>query len=179
MTELADMGRWSALVRAIELLRSARTIEDMVDTVRSCARRIADSEGVTVVLRRGDRVHYVAEDAVSPLWTGLDFPMGSCISGIAMLERRTIIIPDIYADPRVPHAAYSPTFVQSMAMFPVGGAEPMAAIGAYWDLAGEIDPESIKLMSALARSVSAALENIEVMRIVAEETRAIEIPARA
>jgi hypothetical protein len=33
-------------------------------------------------------------------------------------------------------------------------------------------------MSALARSVSAVLETIEVMRIAAEETQAFEITAR-
>jgi hypothetical protein len=65
-----------------------------------------------------------------------------------------------------------------MAMFPVGIGEPVAAIGAYWGETGEIDPGAIRLMSALARSVSAVLETIEVMRIAAEETQAFEITAR-
>jgi hypothetical protein len=95
-----------------------------------------------------------------------------------MLNRQPVIIPDIHADPRVPLSAYLSTFVQSMAMFPVGIGEPVAAIGAYWGETGEIDPGAIRLMSALARSVSAVLETIEVMRIAADEAQAFEIAAR-
>jgi two-component system CheB/CheR fusion protein len=89
-----------------------------------------------------------------------------------MLARRPVIIPDVFADPRVPHYAYEPTFVKSMAMFPVGVEEPVAAIGAYWETKGEIDSETINLFSALARSAAAVLDNLEVVRYVSQqETR--------
>jgi GAF domain-containing protein len=178
MSNPALLGRWKALTEAIDRLSKARSLDDAVEVVRTCARLIADAEGITFVLREGGKVRYVAEDAVSPLWTGQSFPIESCISGIAMLNRQPVIIPDIHADPRVPLSAYLSTFVQSMAMFPVGIGEPVAAIGAYWGETGEIDPGAIRLMSALARSVSAVLETIEVMRIAADEAQAFEIAAR-
>lgn len=172
MSQTATQARWTALVEAIDRLSRARSIQDIVDVVRSSARMIADAEGITFVLREGDKVRYVTEDAVSPLWTGQSFPIEACISGIAMLRREPVIIPDIRQDPRVPLNAYLSTFVESMAMFPVGVDEPTAAIGAYWGETGDIEPEAIRMLSALARSAGAVLENIMVLeRATAEATR--------
>ena len=120
------------LVDAIEQLSSARTVEDVAAVVRSAARRIAGADGVTFVLRDRDQCFYLDEDAVSPLWKGRRFPLKSCISGWAMLNRMTAVIPDIYADARIPHDAYRPTFVRSLVMTPVRAEDPLAAIGAYW-----------------------------------------------
>ena len=93
------------------------------------ARELTGADGATFVVRELDRVRYVAEDAVAPLWSGRDFPIESCISGWAIRNAAQIAIPDIYADERIPHAAYRPTFVTSLAMTPVGD---VASIGAYW-----------------------------------------------
>lgn len=49
------------------------------------------------------------------------FPgMSACISGWAMLHRRSAVVPDIYADSRIPADAYRPTFVRR----PGDGADP-------------------------------------------------------
>ena len=39
------------------------------------------------------------EDAIEPLWKGQRFPLGQCISGWAMLNKRSVAIEDIYVDP--------------------------------------------------------------------------------
>jgi GAF domain-containing protein len=172
MAEVSALARWSRLGDVVKSLSGADSIEQAVQIIRFSARVIANADGITIVRREGEMVHYIAEDAVSPLWAGHRFPIESCVSGLAMLARRPVVIPDVFADPRVPHYAYEPTFVKSMAMFPVGVEEPMAAIGAYWRTAGEIDSETINLFSALARSTSAVLDNLEVVRYVSQqETR--------
>lgn len=141
-------------------LSSAQSVDELVMVLRGSARAIAQADGITVVRRRGDRVAYVAEDAACTLWTGQDFPMQACISGIAMVENKPILIEDIYADDRVPHPAYRSTFVKSMAMFPIGSADPQMSMGAYWAKAGPIDPETVTLLASLARAASVAFERL-------------------
>jgi GAF domain-containing protein len=161
MDETDSLARWNRLREVIESLQEADSIEEIVQTIRISARMIAGADGITFVRREGDFVHYIAEDAISPLWSGQRFSIESCISGIAMLTREPVVIPDVFADPRVPHAAYEPTFVKSMAMFPVGVDEKRAAIGAYWSRAGRIDRDTIDLLASLARSTELALEALD------------------
>src|SRR5689334_967055 len=122
------------LVETIEDLSSARTVEGIAAVVRSSARRITGADGVAFVLRDDDKCWYLDEDAIGPLWKGKRFPMTACISGWAMLNKQTAVIPDIYQDPRIPHDAYRPTFVKSLVMTPVRPRDPIAAIGAYWSV---------------------------------------------
>ena len=161
MSAPSHSPRQSQLLEVLTQLASAQSIEKLVMILRGSAREIGDADGITVVRRQGDRVAYVAEDAASPLWTGQDFPIESCISGLAMLANQPILIPDIYQDSRVPIAAYAATFVKSMAMFPIGIGEPRMAMGAYWARTGEIDPDSVVLLSSLARTASSAFDRID------------------
>lgn len=129
------------------LLSAAADEADAVAILRDHARIVAMSDGITVVRREGNEVVYVAEDAISPLWTGQRFPVERCISGLAIMAGEPILIPDIRRDDRVPLNAYLATFVHSMAMFPIGRT---AAVGAYWREAGPIDTETVELMTDLA-----------------------------
>ena len=62
-------GRWSLLASAIERLGGARTLEEITSILRGSARGIAGADGIAIVLRDGDLCHYVAEDAMAPLWS--------------------------------------------------------------------------------------------------------------
>ena len=104
----AGNWRFERLSRAVKDLSAARTHQAIIDITRRAAREIAGSLGVAIVLRDGDRCHYIAEDSEVPLWTGQKFPLTACISGWAMLNRQQVVIPDIYVDERIPHAAYRP-----------------------------------------------------------------------
>ena len=99
------------LVEMIEALSAARTIEDVAAVVRTAARNVSRADGVTFVLRDGEYCYYLDELAIGPLWKGRRFPLVQCISGWAMLNKQTAVIPDIYVDPRIPIDAYRPTFV--------------------------------------------------------------------
>ena len=155
--------RFARLSRAVKDLSAARTHEAIIDITRRAARDITGSLGVAIVLRDGDRCHYIAEDSEVPLWTGQKFPLTACISGWAMLHSQQVIIPDIYIDDRIPHEAYRPTGVHSLIMTPVGDPTPFGALGAYWRDVREPTEDEISSMAALASCMSTALQNIDLV----------------
>lgn len=143
-----------------ELLRVTRELsacDDLAGVMRvlgRAARKVTGADGVTLVLREGAMCHYADEDAIAPLWKGQRFPMRRCISGWSMLNRQRVAIADIYADPRIPHAAYRPTFVKSLAMVPIGAHDPVGALGAYWEERHEATTAELDALQALADSAT-------------------------
>jgi diguanylate cyclase (GGDEF)-like protein len=150
------------LVHAIQELSLARSLPDIQRIVRSSARELTGCDGATFVLRDNDSCYYADEDAIAPLWKGSRFPIGSCISGWAMLNRDAAVIPDIYRDPRIPHALYRATFVKSLVMVPIRKLEPIGAIGNYWASPHHPSDQEVHLLQALADSTSIAMENVQV-----------------
>ncbi|MEP9357218.1 GAF domain-containing protein [Sphingomonas sp. KR3-1] len=148
------------LTEAMARLSHAGSIDEIVAILRESARTIAQADGITVIRRDGNQVAYIAEDALEPLWSGQSFPIEACISGLAIIEAHPIHIPDIYEDPRVPVDAYRPTFVRSMAMYPIGLMGPSMAMGAYWRTAGAIDPGASALLASLARYAGVTLGRV-------------------
>jgi signal transduction histidine kinase len=167
------------LVDVVCALAGARTVDDVAVIVREAARRLTGADGATFVLRAGDQCHYVDEDAISPLWKGKRFPMSACISGWAMVHKQPAVIDDIYADDRIPHDAYRPTFVRSLVMVPIRTADPIGAIGNYWATTRAPTDEEVRVLQALADSTAVAMENV---RLYAElearvEARTAELEA--
>ena len=113
------------------------------------------------MLRKGNHCYYADEDAIGPLWKGRQFPIETCISGWAMLNRQHVVIPDIYSDDRIPHDAYRPTFVKSLMMVPVRREDPIAAIGAYWATYHVATPMEIGVLQSLADAAALALYNVQ------------------
>lgn len=139
--------RRELLARAIDLLHATDDPAEAVTILERHARGIARSQGITVVIRDGDHVVYVSEDAITPLWAGNRFPASQCISGIAINGGQPLLIPDIRQDKRVPLHLYIATFVGRLAIFPIGD---VAAVGVYWNTPGPIDTDTVELMSELA-----------------------------
>lgn len=159
-----DAQRGESLMSAVEKLAGAATIDDIVEALRTSARRLIGADGIAVILREGEECRYVEEDAVGPLWKGQCFPLTSCVSGWAMLNRETVVIPDITKDDRVPYELYRDTFVRSMAMVPVRSADPIGAIGAYWSDLYLAPPEIVNVLERLARATATAVENVRLVR---------------
>jgi signal transduction histidine kinase len=166
--------RWSRLAEAVEQLAAARSLDTVIDVLRSTARRIVGADGIAIVLRDGDLCHYIAEDAQAPLWAGQKFPVETCVSGYAMMHNETVAIPDIYIDPRVPYDAYAVTFVRSMVMVPIGRPDPVAAVGAYWSETGQPSGNEVALLEALSRAAATALENGRLVASLEELNSALE-----
>lgn len=173
------------LLQAIQDLSCSHSVDEVMRIVRSAARQLTGAHGATFVLREGDRVFYADEDAISPLWKGQRFSADQCISGWAIRQRQTVVIPDIYADVRVPVDAYRPTFVKSLLMVPIRTEDPLGAIGAYWAEPHEADAREKFLLETLANASACALANAELYRSLvqaktaAEEAKQREEQARA
>lgn len=166
------------LMVAVQELSLARSLERVQEIVRTTARELAGSDGATFVLRDNEQCYYADEDAIEPLWKGSRFPLESCISGWSMINKLPAIIDDIYVDDRIPHAAYRPTFVKSLAMVPIRSLDPIGAIGNYWATDHLATADEIKLLQALADATSIAMENIsiysELERRVGDRTAELE-----
>jgi putative two-component system response regulator len=156
----AAEGKAGELIEAVQSLSAAESIEEIQAIVRTAARSLVDADGATFVLRDDDNCYYADESAISPLWKGRRFPMHSCISGWAMLNRTPAVIEDIYADERIPHDAYRPTFVQSLVMVPIRRSDPLGAIGCYWAEPHRANTSEVRLISALADSTAVAIDSV-------------------
>ena len=151
----------SRLTDVIAELSATESLEQVTAVVTHAVRTLVGADGATFVIRADGKCHYVDEDAISPLWKGHRFPLSACLSGWAMLNRDTAVIPDIYADDRIPHDVYRPTFVKSLAMAPVRRPDPIAAIGAYWREERMPTAAEVRTLEILANSSAVALENLE------------------
>jgi signal transduction histidine kinase len=149
------------LLRVAHDLSFARDLATVLVTARTAARDLTGADGVTIVLRSGNECYYADEDAIAPLWKGRRFPIEACVSGWVMTQNLPAVIADVYADSRVPHEIYRPTFVKSLAMVPVRAPEPIAAIGAYWADLHEATEEELGAMTLLADGIALALRNVE------------------
>ena len=153
----------AALLRCTRELAPLRSVEELGTVACRLARDLIGADGVCVVLRDGALVHYLAEDAIAPLWAGKRFPTEQCISGWAMVHAQTAEVPDLEHDPRLPLERFRKTFVKSLVMVPV---HTDAAVGAYWKAIGAPSPRTTALLEAFARDVGVALANAR--RLVAE-----------
>ena len=158
------------LLAAVDSLARAATTEDIVELIRTSARRLIGCDGIAIVIRDDDLCHYVEEDAVGPLWKGRKFALADCISGWTMLQGQTAVIPDVAGDARVPAHLYRDTFVRSLVMAPVGIEHPIAALGAYWSEIYQPSDYEIETVETLARATATALQNA---RLVAALSRAL------
>jgi serine/threonine protein kinase len=160
------------LVEVVQRLSLARDLAGVQEIVRTAARRLTGADGAAFVLRDGDQCHYADEDAIGPLWKGQRFPLSACVSGWTMTHRRPAVIEDIAADDRVPHDAYRPTFVKSLAMVPIRALDPVGAIGVYWAERHAPTAEEVRLLQALADSTAVALDNVRLFAELEERVRA-------
>jgi signal transduction histidine kinase/CheY-like chemotaxis protein len=158
------MALQTELIRVVQRLSFCRDMESIMAVLRDCARELTGADGVTVVLRDGDLCHYVEENAIGPLWKGRRFPLETCISGWCMLNRQQTAVPDIYADPRIPHEAYRPTFVKSLAMTPIRKDDPIGAIGAYWADFHQATAEELETLQALGDSAAMAIATAQMIQ---------------
>ncbi|WP_243358392.1 GAF domain-containing sensor histidine kinase [Fundidesulfovibrio terrae] len=176
-------GSMERLIQVTQELSMARTLERVMEIVRTAARALAWADGATFVLRDGDKCYYADEDAISPLWKGKRFPMEICISGWVMRNRHATVIEDVFADPRIPADVYRKTFVKSMAMVPIRTADPIGAIGVYWTEKRRPGEELVKVLQALADATSVSISNVylyqELSERIAELTRQKELAESA
>lgn len=150
-----------ALTIVVRRLASAQSLPEVMEIVTHAARVVLAADGITFVLRDGERCYYAEEDAIGPLWKGRRFPLSACISGWCMERGQTVAIPDIYEDERIPQDAYRPTFVKSLAMVPVRQEEPIAAMGAYWARPHQATASELELLQTIANAAALAIAYVQ------------------
>jgi len=156
----------------VQDLTAAKNIQNVQEIVVHSARKLLGSDGASVVFKENNQCFYAAEDAVAPLWEGQRFPIESCVSGWAMLNKKSLVIDDIFDDPRVPVENYRHTFVKSLTMVPINLNEPLGAIGNYWKTNYKPSDIEVALLQSLADSAARAIENISLLNEI--EHKAIE-----
>ncbi|MGF1936548.1 MAG: hybrid sensor histidine kinase/response regulator [Nostoc sp. ChiQUE02] len=159
-----NISSYNRLLAVVKDLACVRTIEEIIEIVRLAARDLTNADGVTFVLRDGECCHYVDENAIGPLWKGMRFPLKSCISGWAMLNKQAAVIEDIYQDDRIPLDAYRVTFVKSLVMVPIRVSDPLGAIGAYWSTQHRATPEEIEMLEILTDTTAVAIANVQLFQ---------------
>lgn len=166
-----EIEKLKLLVDTIQKLSLARKIETVADIVRHTARSLTGADGATFVLKDNDMCYYVEEDAIEPLWKGQKFPMSVCVSGWSMINKKSVVIEDIYQDSRIPLEAYKPTFVKSLAMVPIRMMDPIGAIGNYWAKEHTPTPEEMVLLQSLADITSVSIENVYAYRELKQQNK--------
>ncbi|MEX1002997.1 MAG: histidine kinase [Crocinitomicaceae bacterium] len=169
----SDLLSTELLVDTVQKLSLARDIKTVMRIVRSVARELTGADGATFVLRDDNLCYYADEDAIKPLWKGSRFPMESCISGWAMLNKKPAVIKDIYEDNRIPLDAYKKTFVKSLVTVPIRTVDPIGAIGNYWAKQRQPSEREVALLQALANVTAVAIENIEVRNKLEEKHKLV------
>jgi signal transduction histidine kinase/CheY-like chemotaxis protein len=159
------------LINVVRELSFRHDVGSVMNVLKRSARQLTGADGITVVLRDDNQCYYADEDAISPLWKGKRFPLDACISGWCMIHREQVAITDIYSDDRIPHDAYRPTFVKSLAMTPIRSTDPIGAIGAYWAESHEPSTEELEILAALGDAASTAFANVSLFDSLKEEAR--------
>jgi signal transduction histidine kinase len=162
------------LIGVVQTLSVATEHETVQAVVLHAVRRVTGADGVTFVVRDGDRCFYVDEDAIEPLWKGQRFPASACISGWVMEHGQPAVIPDISADARIPLDVYRPTFVRSLAMVPIRALDPLGAIGIYWSEPHTADAADIEAVQAIADATAVTMERLRAERADAERLAELE-----
>jgi signal transduction histidine kinase len=162
---------WHRLVGVVQQLSTARDFSNILQIAQSAARELTCADGATFMLRDGNDCLYADEDAIAPLWKGRRFPIDHCIGGWVMRHCKSVTIADVYSDPRIKADDYRTTFVKSLAMVPIGAGEPLGAIGVYWGVSIHPTKLQMKLLRALAESVSHSIANLELLNSLERTAR--------
>ncbi|MBB3356913.1 MULTISPECIES: hypothetical protein [unclassified Novosphingobium] len=104
MSDAPETTESDELFEIARRLARGRSYEQVIEVVRSAARSIIGAQGITFVRCEGDECAYIAEDAIEPLWEGQRFKLSQCVSGWVIENGEAAVIPDNYADDRVPQA---------------------------------------------------------------------------
>lgn len=78
-----------------------------------------------------------------------------------MMNGRPAVVENVFEDPRIPVAAYRPTFVRSLVIVPVGERTAIAAIGAYWANPHRATTEQVGALQSLADHTGRAMQRLE------------------
>jgi signal transduction histidine kinase/DNA-binding response OmpR family regulator len=148
------------LAWAVRQLTRSVSVADVVSVVPQAARLICEADGATIAFRCGDMVQHVGRDGLAPRFSGLDQPIGDCVSGRAMREGRPVAIDGPAAEGPGPGSPGSEGTTSSALAVPVGSGFPVAAIAVYRARPNPPFAWELELLAALADITALALERV-------------------
>lgn len=164
----------ASLLTALLPLISAKSLDDVFQSICATARALAGADGAALILGEKSQCFYVAEDAVAPLWKGRHFDETSCISGWVMEHREPAVVSDIRQDSRASLDLYRETFVRSLAVVPACVDVPIGAIGVYWARIHSLDPALLAQLQAFAGLAAVLIENMRRHNVLEERLHQAE-----
>lgn len=169
--ENISANSFQVLVKTVQELSLARNMNRVMEIVRAAARALTGADGATFILKEDQHCYYAEEEAISPLWKGYRFPMSECVSGWAMLNRKPVVIEDVFADPRVSADVYRPGFVKSLVIVPIRTSDPIGAIGNYWATRRMPTEQEVWLLQSLADITAVTIENVNSFTSLEEQVK--------
>jgi signal transduction histidine kinase len=164
MNNLSTPSGTTLLLQATQTLLQARDNDRVMATVLSVTRKITGAQGAVFIVYEGEQCFFADEDATQPLWKDLYFPIHQRIEGLALQNKQTLCVEDIYTDDRIKPEIYRSTFIRSLTVVPFDRASSTGAIGIYWPDIHRSSDEEIAMLQSLAGIATAALENIHILR---------------
>jgi signal transduction histidine kinase len=164
MNNLSTESGIAMALQAAHTLLQARDNDRVMATVLIVARQITSAHSVAFITDEGGESVFADEIAAQQLWKGTRFSNYQRIEGLAMQDKRTICIEDIYTDDRIAPEIYQHASIKSLTIIPFGNLPSAGAIGIYWTDIHSSSNEEIILLQSLASIAAAALENIRILR---------------
>jgi GAF domain-containing protein len=155
----------SEILRVIS--RSQTDVQPVFDTIVRRTVRLCNARVASVILLVDETLHLVATHAVSPEWLELarsNYPQPlqpSLVGGLALLERRTIHVPDVETDERFPRAQQLARTMgyRSLVFVPMfNEGAPIGTISAAKDV--PFSEREIDLLKTFADQAAIAVENV-------------------
>ncbi len=149
-------GRYEALIKAIQEMSVAKEPEKIRKIATEAVCQITNCQEASFFIKEKDQCLCTEESGRKKLWKGKHFPMDSSISGWVIQNQEGAIVRNIGKDKRITAETFQDTFVQSLAIVPVG---TNGAIGAYWPTKHKASTTEISLLESLAENTNIALNN--------------------
>ena len=157
--------------------RSTFDLQTVLDTLVESAAHLCDADMASIVRPDGSYLQMAANYRFSQAFvdvvTTTPISAGGTLSGRAMVEGRTIHIPDVLADP-----GYTLSAVQKISRFRSGLGVPLmregSAIGVIVLLRSQVRPftdKQIELVSTFADQAVIAIENVRLFEAEQQRTR--------
>jgi len=142
---------------ALDRLSGARSNQCVVAILHASIRELAAADGVTVMLRDGEEVHYLPDGCIEPLWRSDRFPLASSIAGSAIRSRQYTLIEEIAGEAWLANDIRPDAPIKSLAAVPIRSADPIGAIAVYWkEMPLELPLDELQI---LANAAAISLEN--------------------
>ncbi|HEX2493579.1 MAG TPA: GAF domain-containing protein, partial [Steroidobacter sp.] len=166
------------LIDAAQELSLANNWGQAADIVRRAACELTGADGASFAVLDAEQACYVDDPVNASLSQGRRFPLTLCAAGSAMVQRRSVVIPDVRKEAETPLEDYRGTSAESIAVAPIRAPEPLGAIGVYWVQRHDCTPKELMLLQALANTAAAAIEKMRVYatveRLIEERTRELQ-----